>query len=256
MTIVISEVELITSAPAKLRSSFQGGVDDKNRAGEAIGGLILTLGFSLVTVPSELLGRGPDVVLNPGTRFDAAIDGAHSLERAAVLEAQVSIPTPRADVARLFFYKRGTPMRYPIDIQIMCGAAFIGSVQPGQYFSVELPPGLYWIRGLYIGSTKAKPLAKENPNAFLQLRVEGGQKYFVELGTYNDKKKTWLPVLVDPATGSAEIDNMPLRGEPSAAFTLSYPPLRTHIPKSFNGDFRAYWLSLLQMQGAAKFEMK
>lgn len=198
----IDSVQSVTGQSFKLRGQDQRNVNTAR--GNDIAALeAQTLGFGFLTIPWILLAPGPEMIINPGTRFVAYLDGEQKLNREALTQAQASIPTDRQDVAEVYIYATATNNDYS---QITCGNTYLGLLQGGRYIHLELPAGLYWIRtGPPLGR-----LNKEDPAYFFQLRVENGRTYYLK-HAIDREPSAWIKggqahfELADETIGAAEI---------------------------------------------------
>jgi len=93
------------------------------------------------------LSHGPEWIIPAATRVVAYLDGDFVLDRAAVQEAQSTLPRPRTDVGVVYIYREVDSRDYPNNtIDVSCGEALLGLFHPGQFVSLQLPPGEYWLR--------------------------------------------------------------------------------------------------------------
>ena len=212
----IEGVAATNGQPLKLRGQSQHAVHAER--GKDIAALeAQTLGFGVAIIPVILLQRGPDMVVEPGTRFEAFIAGEQALDREALERAQASLRAPRQDVAVVYLYRRLDNQPKDIDHwPATCGEAYIGTLDRGRYIRLELPDGRYWL-----GYGLGVDMSKADPAKFFQLPVERGHTYYVRhvvdrIASWTKGAKMHLE-MVDEAVGADEVVDLlaPAAGSPA-----------------------------------------
>lgn len=215
LAVAIERVAIVTGQPAPLRSTEVRGerARDYSPSYGGAGAPGAEVGVLLVAPLIVLLAHGSETVIPVATRVTAYLDGDLVLDREAVQKAQAALPKPRTDVGTVYVYRerlkndRDYPNNYT---GTTCGEALLGLIHPGQFVSLQLPPGEYWLRAgvlVRIGTTVDKNILKGKRKQFLPLNVEEGHSYYLRVATrrrghwLDSYSETYLEQ-VDQATGA------------------------------------------------------
>lgn len=146
-----------------------------------------------------LLSHGPEWVVPAATRVVAYLDGDFVFDREAVQNAQATLPKPRSDVGVVYIYRDRDSRDYPNNtIDVTCGEALLGLFHPGQFVSLQLPPGEYWLR-VNAPVRVDKPINKKYLDGsirnFFRLNVEQAHAYYLHFR--KTKRKHRLDTIIE-----------------------------------------------------------
>jgi hypothetical protein len=179
LAITVERVRTVTDQTAPLRASEAKGEAAIDYAPHIDPGPGAILAAPFIV----FLSHGPEWIIPAATRVVAHLDGDLVLDRAAVQEAQATLPRPRADVGVVYIYREVDSRDYPNNtIDVSCGEALLGVFHPGQFVSLQLPPGEYWLRA-GVPARIDKPIDKSyldgKVGSFFRLNVEQAHVYYL-----------------------------------------------------------------------------
>ena len=165
--------------PLRAWSAVRG--KDTGAAEEWTNAAVQSYGFALLFLPFAPLQHGNEAVMPRGTVLEAVINGDVLLSRSTIEAAQPKPAEPRHGPASVTFY-------YPDfgegnSVSVWCGKVKLGLLKRGGKFTLNLPPGRYWIR---TWNSKRSPIA--------ELSVEDGDELYVRAiptSHRNAKDMTW-----------------------------------------------------------------
>lgn len=245
--LTVDEVQSVTGEKLKARAYDErnGGNHRKSDIAELMMAGPLP-GVGAMLIPVALLLRGNNVMIQKGTRFTAVTDGELSMNWKAIVAAQ-PIEVKSKDVGEVYLYRGLGAGGYGY-FPVTCGVHLVGTLEPGRFIHLKLPPGTYWLQA---GEYQVR-MDKTKLERLFRLDIEAGNSYYLEFVTESvagSKNKVFSHFkFVDEVTGANAMTEMLAPGY------MAVPPdiaLGTPIFQSFGFRKKCYqthYLQLLQAQ--------
>jgi len=206
LAIVIERVDIVTGETASLRPLEVRGakVIDYSQPLDFGPGVIFAAPVIM------LAAHGTETEIHLAARATTYLDGDLVLDGEAVRKAQTGLPKPREHMGTVYVYRSMDSGDYLNNFtSVSCGEVLLGLFHPGQFVSLELPPGQYSLRAgvpFRVGATVDKKYVDPKNKHFFLLNVEPGRAYYLRTAT---RSRHWADSgyleQVDQATGAEAV---------------------------------------------------
>ena len=187
LAVAIERVQLVTGQTAPLRaieSRSSGG--QKDMAANMAGTIVFTYGLAIPLAPLFLLKHGNEMLVSPGDRFQAFVDGDVTLDQAAVSGTQPSPSAAESATGTIYLFRGEKEGPDTFQVPVSCGEALVGVFHRDQFARLAIPPGRYWFRA---GWPDSKSMNRVRLKDFLMLNVQAGYTYYLQLRVVH--KSSW-----------------------------------------------------------------
>lgn len=179
LAIAIERVQLVTGQTAPLRAlASRSGGGQKDMAASMAGTIVATYGLALPFAPLFLLKHGNEMVVSPGDRFQAFVEGDVALDQTAVSSAQPSPSAAESATGTIYLFRGEKEGPDTFQVPVTCGEALVGVFHRDQFARLALPPGRYLFR---VGWPHFKSMNHVRIKDFPMLNVQAGSTYYLQL---------------------------------------------------------------------------
>jgi len=179
LAVAIERVQLVTGQTAPLRAiESRSGGGQKDMAANMAGTIVFTYGLAIPLAPLFLLKHGNEMLVSPGDRFQAFVDGDVTLDQAAVSGTQPSLSAAESATGTIYLFRGEKEGPDTFQVPVTCGEALVGVFHRDQFARLAIPPGRYWCR---VGWPHSKSMNHVRIKDFPMLNVEAGSTYYLQL---------------------------------------------------------------------------
>lgn|SRR5208283_1535859 len=188
LAVAIERVQLVTGQTAPLRAiESRSGGGQQEMVSDMLGTIAFTQGLAIPLAPLFLLKHGNEMVVSPGDRFQAFVDGDVTLDQAAVSGTQPSPSAAESATGTVYLFRAEKDSPDTEQVPVTCGEALVGVFHRDQFVRLALPPGRYWFRA---GRPVYKPMNRVPLKDFLMLNVQAGATYYLQLHVVHTSRWT------------------------------------------------------------------